>query len=115
MHQPAGPQQRQQNAPAVKWVRHVMQYAAGFDDIEAASDRCKLKDIGLRIFDVFQPEFARFSLGITETAQTQIDGQHARTWELSRGLDRMLSGTTASDEDFRAFCCDDVLNVDEWK
>ena len=50
----------------------------------------------------------RFSLGIAETVQTQIDAQHARTWELSPGLDRMLSGVTASDEDFRAFCSDDV-------
>jgi hypothetical protein len=85
------------------------------NDIEATVYRLKLENIGLRIFDVFQPELARFSLGIAETAQTQIDGQHARTWELSRGLDRMLSGATASDEDFRAFCSDDVLNVDKWK
>ena len=39
------------------------------NDIEATVYRLKLENIGLRIFDVFQPELARFSLGIAETAQ----------------------------------------------
>ena len=51
MHQAARPQQREQDAPAGERIRHVMQYAACIDHVEAAVDRSEIENIRLRVVD----------------------------------------------------------------
>src|SRR5205085_5926094 len=58
-HETAGPQQRQQHAPARIRIGQMMQYADRFDQVEPAFYRAKPHDVGLRVFDTIEAERAR--------------------------------------------------------
>ena len=68
-------------------------------EVEAAPERAEREDVGLAIFDVGAPERARLALGIGEAGEAQIDREHAGAGEPLRGLDRMLAGAAAGDQD----------------
>src|SRR5215510_7535298 len=102
MHEAAGPQQREQRAPAFRPVAHVMEHAAHFDQIEAAPKCGELQDIGLRIVDMVEMNRARLADGVTEAGTAQIDGEHARLREPPGGLDGVLAGAAARDENIEA-------------
>src|SRR5215510_14945940 len=74
MHEAARPQQREQRAPALRPVAHVMEHAAHFDQIKAAPKCGELQDIGLRIVDMVEMNRARLADGVTEAGTAQIDG-----------------------------------------
>src|SRR5262249_43906006 len=78
MHDATGSQQFQQNAPTVHRIRHVMQHAACIDNVEAATDRYKFEDIGLRIVDTRRQVRWRLPPGVAKTAEAQIDRKGSR-------------------------------------
>src|SRR5450759_3399418 len=78
MHDAAGAQQREQDAPPLERVAHVMQHALAVDHIEGAANSAELEDVALRVFDAIRERCRRLAFGVTETAQAEIDREHAR-------------------------------------
>ena len=70
MHQAAGAQEREQNAPSLEGIGHVVQHAAGIDDVETASNRSKVENIGLRVVDAGCDFGRRLALGVAQAGQT---------------------------------------------
>ena len=95
---PPGRSSEQQCAPAFERVGHVMQHAAGVDHIEAAPDRAELEDVGLRVFDALGECRRRLALGVTKTAQAEIDRQHAGARIFLRGPGGVPAGAAAGDQ-----------------
>src|SRR5262245_30297057 len=72
IHEPARPQQLEQNAPARERIVEVVQHAAGLDDIERLSKRAELEDVGLRIVDVGDRKLASLAHGVAKAGQAQV-------------------------------------------
>src|SRR5262249_596736 len=92
MHESARPQQRKQHLPALRPVAHMMQDAAGLDQIEPACKRPDLEDIGLRILDVANAKRAGLAQREAEAGAAEVDGEYPRARKPLRGLDRVLAG-----------------------
>ena len=101
-HDSARPQDRNQHAPAGERVGEVVQHAASLDEVEGPADRAQLHDIGLRITQIRQSERAGLSLRIAEAGQAEIDRERIDADEPLGGLDRMLAGPAAGDQDLHA-------------
>src|SRR5580704_17275633 len=80
----------------------MVQYAAGLDHVEGPADRAQLQNVGLRIMEIAQSKRARLSLRIAEAGQAEIDREDVGANEPLCGLDRVLTGTAAGDQDFEA-------------
>ena len=98
-HETSGAQQGAQRSPSGERIGEVMEHPGGRDNVEAAADRAKPEDIGLRVLEIAQPELARLALGIGEAGKAQIDGQYSGPWKLARSLDRLLASPASCDQD----------------
>src|SRR5262245_60757723 len=58
---------------------------------------------------------ARLANGVSEAGAAQVDGKHARLREPLRGLDRVLPGAAAGDEDIDAALRQGCANRRCWK
>src|SRR5665811_1880170 len=77
----------------------MMQDAGDFDHIEAAADGAEFKDVALRVFDAVRQRRRRLALGVTETAQAEIDREHPRALVSLRALGGLQAGPAAGDKD----------------
>src|SRR5262249_13553895 len=65
-HEAVRPQQREQDAPAGRGVREMMQHTHRLDHVKGPADRVEFVDVCLTIFDVFQAKLVCFSLSVGE-------------------------------------------------
>src|SRR5262249_28109823 len=93
---------RKQHLPALRPVAHMMQDAAGLDQIEPACKRPDLEDIGLRILDVANAKRAGLAQREAEAGAAEVDGEYPRARKPLRGLDRVLAGAATGDQHVEA-------------
>src|SRR5262245_53262277 len=113
-HEASRPQQREQRTPSGERLCEMVQHARGFDDIECASERAELENIGLAVADVAPSERARLALGTGETRAAQIHGQHIGAGEPLCGLDRMLARPAACDQEIDLRLAE-ISEVRQWQ
>ena len=83
----------------------MVQHAARLDDVEGPADRAELEDVGLRIFEIGHAQFAGLAQRVGKAGQAEIDRQRARTGKARRGLDRVLPGAAARNQDIELDSC----------
>ena len=110
-HDPARAQDRDQHPPAGERVGEMVQHAAGLDQIEGPADGAQLHDVGLRIAQIRQSERARLALRIAQAGQAEIDRERVDADEPLGGLDRVLAGPAAGDQDLHALRLAEVGQV----